>query len=198
MSKPASKRSRTMVLTAASSTYPVGLRERLGIRASSSKRAFFALSALDGEGCFFAGWPGAGLACGSAGLSWAGIHAGRANAAIIMIRFMCLSSISECCGRFVSDQPVSSATAVLRRPTGYVPIRALSKTPLLGSAGKGLQFDGIAKFAHLSRECRYAALHGLGIQPPRTSFDIADLVMQHFPDHLRDPMSNCPDRFVHS
>src|ERR1035437_2794191 len=74
----------------------------------------------------------------------------------------------------------------------------LSKTPLLGSAGKGLQFDGIAKFAHLSRECRYAALHGLGIQPPRTSFDIADLVMQHFPDHLRDPMSNCPDRFVHS
>src|ERR1039457_1931044 len=75
---------------------------------------------------------------------------------------------------------------------------ALSKTPLLGSAGKGLQFDGIAKFAHLSRECRYAALHGLGIQPPRTSFDIADLVMQHFPDHLRDPMSNCPDRFVHS
>src|ERR1039458_9260826 len=75
---------------------------------------------------------------------------------------------------------------------------ALSKTPLLGSAGKGLQFDGIAKFAHLSRECRYAALHGLGIQPPRTSFDIADLVMQHFPDPLRDPMSNCPDRFVHS
>src|ERR1019366_7979280 len=77
-----------MVPTAAASTYPVGLRERLGISASSSRPACFALSAVDDAAGFFFVWSSAGLACGSAGLCWAGIHAGRVNAAIRMSRFI--------------------------------------------------------------------------------------------------------------